>query len=187
MKRLTAIAFALVMSAAACSGTDANDTPTTGAPPDDATTSTSQAGSGTTSTVASSSTSNVSLDDPCAIVDNESVSAMLGKGVTGEKLSTGLCAYVPTDGSGGVELLIEDVSAIGCDVVFSAGGFNDDEPAEGIGTYAKYKADGSGGTQQMAVCFDEQYSLVAVLYADNSAPKETLTDIADAVGSGLGY
>ncbi|KAA3639209.1 MAG: DUF3558 domain-containing protein [Armatimonadetes bacterium] len=185
MKRLTAIALALVLSAAACGGSDTSDTPTTAAPQNGTTT--SPPASDTTATVAPSPDNEVSLDDPCAIVDDESISATLGKGVTGEKLGQGLCAYVPTDGTGGVELLIQDVSAVGCDVVFSAGGFNDEELADGVGTYARYMAEGAGGTHQIAVCFDEQYSLVAVLYADTAAVKETLIGIADAVEFGLGY
>ncbi len=177
MKRLTAIAFTLVLSVAACGGsdTDTGATPTTDAPQDGIT------------TVASSPTNEVSLDDPCAIVDDETISATLGKAVTGSNLGVGLCAYVPTDGSGGVELLIQDVSAVGCDVIFDAGGFSDEELVDSVGTYARYNADASGGTHQMAVCFDEQYSLVTVMYADTPTAKETLIGIADAVGYGLGY
>jgi hypothetical protein len=110
------------------------------------------------------------------------MSEILGKDVTSEASGDLLCIYAPADGSGGIELLLQDVSDVGCELVFSVGGFDDEDPVEGVGTYAKYKA---SGVSQMAVCYNELVTLAMTMYAEPSDPKAVLTAVATAVEQGL--
>jgi hypothetical protein len=109
------------------------------------------------------------------------MSDLLGKNVTSEA-SGELCVYAPADGSGGIELLIQDVSDVGCELIFSVGSFNGDEPVDGVGTYAAYEA---GTIPRMAVCFNEQATLITTMYAAPPDPKNVLLSVASSVENGL--
>jgi len=111
------------------------------------------------------------------------MSDLLGKEITGAASSDLLCAYTPADaGTGGIELLLQDVSDVGCELVFSVGGYEDEEPVDGLGSYAMYKA---SGVAQMAVCFDESVTLTATMYAEPADPKAVLSAVAAAVAEGF--
>lgn len=124
-----------------------------------------------------------SLEEPCNFVADAEMSEILGKEVTGQVRGDGLCEYVPAEtGSGGIELLIQDVTETSCDLIFSVGGFNTAEPVEGVGTDARF--DGTG-IPRLVVCFDERNTLVATLHADSADPKGALLAVAAGVESGL--
>jgi hypothetical protein len=67
-------------------------------------------------------------------------------------------------------------------LVFSVGGFDDEDPVEGVGTYAMYKV---SGVSQMVVCYSELVTLAMTMYAEPSDPKAVLTAVATAVEQGL--
>jgi hypothetical protein len=175
----------VVVVVSACSGdsSDTSDGPT------DAPTSSSAgpAGGGSdapeaTTTSAEESGGSVSLGAPCSFLTDPQMSEILGKDVTSEASGDLLCIYAPADGSGGIELLLQDVSDVGCELVFSVGGFDDEEPVEGVGTYAKYKV---SGVSQMAVCYNELVTLAMTMYAEPTDPKAVLIAVATAVEQGL--
>ena len=119
---------------------------------------------------------------PCSFLTDPQMSEILGKDVTSEASGDLLCVYAPADGSGGIELLLQDVSDVGCELVFSVGGFDDEDPVEGVGTYARYKV---SGVSQMVVCYSELVTLAMTMYAEPSDPKAVLTAVATAVEQGL--
>lgn len=164
--------------ASACSG-DGSDVPTSTPA---STTSVEEPDAPETTTTAQGSEASSVVGAPCTFVSDAEMSDLLGKDVTSEAVDDLLCVYSPGDGSGGIELLIQDVSDVGCELVFSVGGFEDEEPVEGVGTYAMYKA---SGVSQMAVCFDDRDTLTSTMYAEPSDPKAVLTAVAAAVEQGL--
>ena len=119
---------------------------------------------------------------PCSFLTDPQMSEILGKDVMSEASGDLLCIYAPADGSGGIELLLQDVSDVGCELVFSVGGFDDEDPVEGVGTYARYKV---SGVSQMVVCYNELVTLAMTMYAEPSDPKAVLTAVATAVEQGL--
>jgi hypothetical protein len=136
----------------------------------------------TTTTGAQENGASISLGAPCGFLSDSQMSEILGKDVTSEASGDLLFINAPADGSGGIELLLQDVSDVGCELLFSVGGFDDDEPVEGVGTYTKHKA---SGVSQMAVCYDELVTLAMTMYAEPSDPKAVLTAVATAVERGL--
>jgi len=75
-------------------------------------------------------------------------------------------------------LLIQDVADVGCELVFSVGGIEDEEPVEGLDSYAMCK---TAAVSQMAVCYDERVTLTATMYAEPDDPKAALSAVASAV------
>ena len=181
MKRLIGVLVAGVVVVAACSGDGTDppagptETPTTVAAP--APTAGSPAESIVTTTGGGDGPA--VLGAPCSYLSDTAMGDILGKEVTGEASGDLLCVYIPADaGSGGIELLVQDVADVGCELVFSVGGFEDEEPVDGVGTYARYSA---SGVTQMAVCYDERVTLVATMYAEPPDPKAALIAVGKAV------
>ncbi len=103
--------------------------------------------------------------DPCSLIDDQEMSDLLPNPVAGAPLSRGLCDYGPTDlnlGRVDVEVFIQNVSATGCDLFFSVGGFSSAEPVEGVGTSARWK--GASGPKQLGVCVDDETTLAVTVY-----------------------
>lgn len=105
------------------------------------------------------------VSDPCSLIGDDEMSAMLPNPVAGSVTGTGLCEYGPVDLSLGrvdVEVFVQDVAATGCDLFFSVGGFNSAEPIEGIGTSARWK--GGSGIKQLGVCVGDQQAFTVNVY-----------------------
>lgn len=105
------------------------------------------------------------VSDPCSLIDDEEMSALLPNPVAGSVSGTGLCEYGPVDlnlGRVDVEVFVQDVAATGCDLFFSVGGFNSAEPIEGIGTSARWK--GGSGIKQLGVCVGDQQAFAVNVY-----------------------
>ncbi|MEZ5176525.1 MAG: hypothetical protein R2823_10020 [Acidimicrobiia bacterium] len=183
MKRTILISVLILVFVAACGGGD--DPLTSSSVPDEgSTTTTPQSQPETTTSTATAPSGPIAFDTPCEFVDDDSMGTILGKAVASEKLGNGLCAYSPTDdpGSGGIELLFQDVTEVGCELVFSVGGFDDEEPVDGLGTDAKFK---SGDIPEIAVCFDDRISLFAILYADVADAKQALIAVVEGAAPNL--
>lgn len=185
MKPLMVTLVAVVFVLAACSGdsSEATDGPaevtmSSAAAPVSAGSDVAAA----TTTAAPESDGSGSLGAPCSFLADAEMSELLGKDVTSQASGDLLCVYAPQDGSGGIELLLQDVADVGCELGFSVGGFDDEEPVEGVGTYARYK---SSGVTQMAVCYDEMATLAMTMYAEPADPLAVLTAVATAVEQGL--
>jgi hypothetical protein len=173
---MTSLLVGTLMIVAACGGNGSTDT--TNSPQSTA----ENPGSPdpeSTSTLASSGDL-----DPCGFVSDPEMSQILEMGVAGETAGSVItCDYLPTDSedllAGGVNMVVEDVSDGGCEPVFNVAGYGSTggEPVDGVGTYAKYGAD---FVPQLAVCFDDEITLIASLGMESEDPKATLVAIAQA-------
>jgi hypothetical protein len=129
------------------------------------------------------------LGDPCSYVSDAEMSQLLEMEVAGETAGSVItCDYLPVDSddlvAGGVNMVIEDVTDGGCEPVFNVAGYGSTggEPVDGVGTYAKY---GDDFVQQLAVCFNDEVTLIATLGIDTPDPKATLVAIAEAFEANL--
>jgi len=125
------------------------------------------------------------ISDPCGLISDQEMADLLSNPVASTQVSTGLCEYGPVDmnaGRVGTEVFVQDVTATGCDLYFSVGGFGNAEPFEGIGSSARWKA---GTTvNQLGVCLDEEATLTITLYdpGQDLGDQATARAVARAVG-----
>ncbi|MCP4381283.1 MAG: DUF3558 domain-containing protein [Hyphomicrobiales bacterium] len=176
MGRLTGLVAVAAMGLAACSGDDAD--PPAGDPEPGADT----ASPGDIDTTRSE----LAIDDPCEVLSEDEVSQILGFDVTATAgvASPTSCDYDSADRSGGVSLDVQNVAGDGCDPVFAVAGYGEGggEPVDGVGTYAKF---GGGFVPQLAVCFDDEVTVIASLGAESADPQATLVEVARAFETNL--
>lgn len=182
---MVSIWILVTMTIVACGGDEAEPSATT-APGVEIT---GDPGSDVTTAATATTGGSASLGDPCDYVDDSQMSEILEMSVAGESAGSVItCDYLPTESddllAGGVNVVIEDVSDGGCEPVFDVAGFGSTggEPVDGVGTYARYSED---FVQQLAVCFDDDVTLIATLGMESADPLGTLVSVAQAVGANL--
>jgi len=171
MKPLITVLTAVVMSITAC-GDSGSDATGTGDVPVDAQVPVTDSGS---------ASSFAWLSNPCGLIGDQEMSELLPNPVAGSVITRGLCEYGPVDlqlGRVDVEIFVQDVSATGCDLFFSVGGFNSAEPVDAIGSAARWK--GNGGTKQLGGCTSDDKAFAITLYDPDQATDGLAT--ARAVG-----
>lgn len=105
------------------------------------------------------------ISNPCGLISNQEISALLPNPVAGSVVSRGLCEYAPVDlnlGRVDVDVFVQDVSATGCELFFSVGGFGKAKPVAELDAPARWK--GESGAKQLGLCVDEKHALAITIY-----------------------
>ena len=172
MKPLFSVFAAVILLISACGDNGSESTPTGDSPEEAEATSPSNV-------VAAPS---AWVSDPCSLIGDEEMSDLLPNPVAGSVVSAGLCEYGPVDlnlGRVDVEVFVQDVTATGCDLLFSMGGFSNAELVDGVGTAARWK----GGAKQLGVCVDNEELLAVTVYDPDQKtdPLATARAVAELV------
>lgn len=103
--------------------------------------------------------------DPCSRISDAEMTALLPNPVAGQVVNAQTCDYAPTDLSLGrveVEVFVNDVAAIGCEMYLDVGGFADEASLSWEGAAAAWKA--GENQSQLGLCVDESWGVAITLY-----------------------
>ncbi len=193
MRRYNVLVSVALLVVVACGGAGTTDSESPAATTTGSPTATAAPAPAETTEPPTTEGGQISLDEPCTFIDDATMTDLLGNPVVGEEEGTGLCNYVATDlavGRVSMDVFVQDVAAVGCDLILGMFGLDDDEQVEGLGSSAAWKAAAETGLDQsrLAICLDEQFVVVLHLF-DPDATLDRLsvaTTVAGLVIDGLG-